>query len=323
LIDGEDILGDGVNVAARLEGICEPGGICLSEDAYRQARGRIEAEFVDLGEPTLKNIARPVRAYALTPATIAAAKVEPAEASASASQFPAPERREPPKLPEPSAPKKRAALDPLSAALVALLLVIAGGAWWFFAVNRPASVAAKAHAEAPHLSIVVLPFANLSGDSTRDYFADSVTDNLITDLARIKGSFAIARNTAFTYKGKSVDAPEIGKELGVRYVLEGSVQRDQNRVRVNAQLIEAATGAHLWAERIRFRGHRPLEKPCGSARGSWPPICLRGGLPAHRGVCPQRSEHRRPLQARERAQIFSCDRNPHDNAARAPPRSLG
>src|SRR5271166_3726245 len=105
-------------------------------------------------------------------------------------------------------------------------------------------------AQAAHLSIVVLPFANLSGDPAQDYFADGITENLTTDLSRLSGSFVIARNTAFTYKGKSVDAKEIGKELGVRYVLEGSVQRDQNQVRVNAQLIDAESGGHLWAERF-------------------------------------------------------------------------
>jgi class 3 adenylate cyclase len=162
LIDGEDILGDGVNVAARLEGICEPGGVCLSSSSYEQVRGRIEAEFVDLGEQALKNIARPVRAYALTPTAIAAAKVEPAEASASPGQSPAPERRDPPKLPEPPARKKPAAAAPLSVALATLLVVIAGGAWWFLNANRPASVTTKTPAEAARLSIVVLPFANLS-----------------------------------------------------------------------------------------------------------------------------------------------------------------
>jgi TolB-like protein len=105
-------------------------------------------------------------------------------------------------------------------------------------------------AQAAHLSLVVLPFANLSGDPSQDYFADGITENLTTDLSRIKGSFVIARNTAFTYKGKSVDAKQIGKELAVRYVLEGSVQRDQNRVRVNAQLVDTETGAHLWADRF-------------------------------------------------------------------------
>jgi TolB-like protein/class 3 adenylate cyclase/tetratricopeptide (TPR) repeat protein len=226
LIDGEDILGDGVNVAARLEGICEPGGICLSEDAYRQARGRIEAEFVDLGEQALKNIARPVRAYALTPKAIGAAKVEP------------------------SAPKKRSLLAPLAAVLAALMVVVAGGAWWFLATNRPASVATKAPAEAARLSIVVTPFANLSGDPGQDYLVDALTDELTTSLARIRDSFVIAFNTAMTFKGKPIDAKAIGKELGVRYVLEGSVQPSADRMRVNAQLIDAGSGAHLWAEQF-------------------------------------------------------------------------
>ena len=115
---------------------------------------------------------------------------------------------------------------------------------------EPTAPAVRPPAEAAHLSIVVLPFSNLSGDPSQDYFADGITENLTTDLSRIRSSFVIARNTAFTYKGKSIDAKEIGKELGVRYVLEGSVQRDHNRVRVNAQLIDAASGAHLWADRF-------------------------------------------------------------------------
>ena len=130
---------------------------------------------------------------------------------------------------------------------------IAGGAWYFLGANRPATVtsnAPAARAEAAHLSIVVLPFRNLSGDPSQDYFADGITENLTTDLSRIRNSFVIARNTAFTFKGKNIDAKEISKELGVRYVLEGSVQRDQNRVRVNAQLIDGETGAHLWADRF-------------------------------------------------------------------------
>ena len=140
----------------------------------------------------------------------------------------------------------------------ALLMVIAAGGWYWFTTSRPAAVAtgppalvaSQAPAEAKHLSIVALPFTNLSGDPAQDYFADGVTENLTTELSRIKGSFVIARSTAFTYKGKAIDAKAIGKELGVRYVLEGSAQRDQNRVRVNAQLIDAETGAHLWADRF-------------------------------------------------------------------------
>jgi TolB-like protein/class 3 adenylate cyclase/Tfp pilus assembly protein PilF len=227
LIEGEDILGDGVNIAARLEGVCEPGGICISGSAYDHVRGRIEAEFVDLGDQALKNIARPVRAHALGAGDIARATVS-----------------------TPAARDRRFTLAPLAAALAALLLAVAAGAWWLHEANRPASVAANAPAEAARLSIVVLPFANLSGDPGQDYLVDALTDELTTSLARIRGAFVIARNTAMTFKGKPVDAKAIGKDLGVRYVLEGSVQPSGDRVRVNAQLIDASSGAHLWAEQF-------------------------------------------------------------------------
>jgi adenylate cyclase len=216
-----DLMGDGVNIAARLEGIAEPGAICLSEDAYRQVKGRLDLAVTDLGLIRLKNIADPVRVYSLQVGAPAVAR-------------PATQ----PKSPE---PKRRSMLALLVAGIVALV-AIAGGTWYFLAGNRLA--------QAAHLSIVVLPFANLSGDPAQDYFADGVTENLTTDLSRIRGSFVIARNTAFTFKGKAIDAKEIGKELGVRYVLEGSVQRDQNRVRINGQLIDAESGAHLWADRF-------------------------------------------------------------------------
>jgi TolB-like protein len=147
------------------------------------------------------------------------------------------------------APWKRSVLA-LSALAIALLLAAGAAAWHFVGANRSAPIASTLSAEAAHLSIVVLPFTNLSGDPTQDYFADGITENLTTDLSRLSGSFVIARNTAFTFKGKNADAREIGKELGVRYVLEGSVQRDQNQVRVSAQLIDAKSGGHLWAERF-------------------------------------------------------------------------
>ena len=175
----------------------------------------------DLGPTELKNIERPIRVYSLQVGIPAQAK--PATGAT------------------PAEPKKRASLLPLIAGIVALI-VIAAGAWYFLGANRTA--------QAAHLSIVVLPFTNLSGDPAQDYFADGITENLTTDLSRIHDSFVIARNTAFAYKGKPIDAKQIGKELGVRYVLEGSVQRDQNRVRVNAQLIDTESGAHLWAERF-------------------------------------------------------------------------
>src|SRR6202042_2224655 len=217
-----DLMGDGVNIAARLEGIAGPGAICLSEDAYRQVSGRLDMAVTDLGPTQLKKIERSIRVYCLQvgipPQAKPATEVTPAE------------------------PKKHSSLAPRALGFAALLILIAAGAWYFLGANRPA--------QAAHLSIVVLPFANLSGDSAQDHFADGITENLTTDLSRIRGSFVIARNTAFTFKGKGLDAKEIGKQLDVRYVLEGSVQRDGTRLRVNAQLIDALAGAHWWADRF-------------------------------------------------------------------------
>ena len=218
-----DLMGDGVNIASRLEGLSEPSGICLSSAAYEQVRDRLKESFVDLGEKQLKNITRPVRVYGLSPSAIAAAK--------SGAATPAPARK---------ASRLSPHLGALAAAL-ALALIAAG--WFGWRAWTPPQTAAR-------LSMVVLPFTNLSNDPAQDYFADGITENLTTELSRIHGSFVIARNTAFTFKSKQVDAKEIGKDLGVRYVLEGSVQRDQNRVRVNAQLIDAESGAHLWADRF-------------------------------------------------------------------------
>jgi len=225
-----DLMGDGVNIAARIESIAEPGAICLSEDAYRQVKGRLDLAVADLGPTQLKNIAEPMRVYSLRLGVPAQAK---------------------PAMPRgPPAPKKRSALLSFAAALSASLILIGGGAWWLLNANRPVAVASKATAEAARLSLVVLPFTNLSNDPAQDYFADGVTENLNTELSRLHNSFVIARNTAFTFTGKNLDAKAIGKELGVRYVLEGSVQRDANRVRVNAQLIDAESGAHVWADRF-------------------------------------------------------------------------
>jgi adenylate cyclase len=222
-----DLMGDGVNIAARLQGVAKPGAICLSEQAYWQVKGRLDLAVTDLGPVLLKNIAEPVHAYSVEVG-------KPAQ----------------PKPIKGAVPKRRSLLAPLAAALAALVVVMAGGAWWFLNANRTAGVVTKAPAEAARLSIVVLPFANLSGDPGQDYFADGMTENLTTELSRIRSSFVIDRNTAFALRGKAIDAKQIGKELGVRYVLEGSVERDQGRMRVNAQLIDAASGAHLWADRF-------------------------------------------------------------------------
>ena len=220
-----DLMGDGVNIAARLQGVAKPGGICISDDAYRQVKSRLDLKVSDLGPVPLKNIAEPMRAYSLEVGT-------------------PPEARLPANRAKQVASKPRWLSGPLAAVAALVLLLLAASGWYMFGgrLTKPA--------QAAHLSVVVLPFANLSGDPSQDYFADGITENLTTDLSRLSGSFVIARNTAFTYKGKSVDAKEIGKELGVHYVLEGSVQRDQNQVRVNAQLIDAETGGHLWAERF-------------------------------------------------------------------------
>ena len=227
-------MGDGVNIAARLQAVATAGAICLSEQAYWQVKSRLDLKVIDLGATQLKNIAEPVHVYALEVA-------QPAEAKSAPPAIPTVK-------PVSGTPTPRAShwslRWPALAVIAALLLLAAAGGWSMFIgrLTKPA--------QAAHLSVVVLPFANLSGNPEQDYFADGITENLTTELSRIRDSFVIARNTAFTYKGKGVDAKEIGKELGVRYVLEGSVQRDQNRVRVNAQLIDAESGAHLWADRF-------------------------------------------------------------------------
>ena len=239
-----DLMGDGVNIAARLEGIANPGAICLSEDAYRQVKGRLDLAVTDLGPTQLKNIADPIRVYSLEvgqpvrakPATVAATKSESAT----------------------SGPQARAWLSrwPALAAALILALFAAGGVAWRAGL-APRFMAATVDdklVNSPRLSIVVLPFENLSGDKEQEYFADGLTDDLTTDLSHLPDSFVIARNTAFTYKGKPVDMKQIGRELGVRYVLEGSVRRDGEKVEVNSQLISTETGAHVWAD--RFEGER-------------------------------------------------------------------
>jgi TolB-like protein/class 3 adenylate cyclase/Tfp pilus assembly protein PilF len=192
IVEDDDIFGDGVNVAARLEALAEPGGICISRMVRDQIRDKVPYAFEDLGEQSVKNIARPVRVYALRPEAVAS-PLEPSVPTA-------------PPIPLPTV--------------------------------------------APRLSIVVLPFANLGNDPEQQYFADGITEDLTTNLSRIAGMLVISRNTAFTYEGKRVDTKQIGRDLGVRYVLEGSVRRSGSQIRINAQLIDAETDAHLWAERF-------------------------------------------------------------------------
>jgi len=193
IVEEHDIFGDGVNIAARLEALAESGGICISRMVRDQIRDKLSCSFEDVGEQSVKNIARPIRVYAMGAAALAS-------------------------LPCATSPPEARIPDVLS--------------------------------DAPRLSIVVLPFANLSDDREQQYFADGITEDVTTDLSRLAGMFVISRSTAFTYKDKRVEAKQIGRELCVRYVLEGSVRRSGNQVRVNAQLIDAATDAHLWAERF-------------------------------------------------------------------------
>ena len=188
IIEGDDIFGDGVNVAARVESECEPGGVCLSGSAFEQVRGKTDFTFDDLGEKSLKNIDRPVRLYAVRPA------------GQNATAAPLREIKKP--LPLPDKP-----------------------------------------------SIAVLPFQNMSGDPEQEYFADGMVEEIITALSRNKQLFVIARNSSFTFKGKAVDIKQVARDLGVRYVLEGSVRKSGNRIRITGQLIDAASGAHLWADR--------------------------------------------------------------------------
>jgi adenylate cyclase len=186
IIEDGDIFGDGVNIAARLEALAEPGGICLSAAAHEQVRDRLDIAFHDLGEQQVKNIARPVRTYGIAVA--------------------APSRAAPPVAAPPPVPDKP--------------------------------------------SIAVMPFENLSGDREQEYFAEGMVEEIITALSRIRWLFVIARNSTFTYKGQAVDVKQVGRDLGVRYVLEGSVRKGGNRVRITTQLIEAETGTHLWADRF-------------------------------------------------------------------------
>src|SRR5580698_6992260 len=190
IIDDGDIFGDGVNIAARLEGIAEPGGVCVSDDAYRQIRGKVGITFDDMGSRTLKNIAEPMRAWRL--------RIE-----ANSSELVTPRTETAQRLALPDKP-----------------------------------------------SIAVLPFQNMGGDPEQDYFADGMVEDIITALSRIKWLFVIARNSSFVYKGRAVDVRQAGRELGVRYLVEGGVRKSGSRLRVSAQLVEAETGAHLWADKF-------------------------------------------------------------------------
>ena len=231
IVEPEDIFGDGVNIAARLEALAEPGGICISRVVRDQIRDKLPYQFGDMGEQIVKHIARPIRVYSIGASAVAA-------------------------LSRVAAPTQSASVLGTIVARFAALIGF-GTAGWRARPTEPLittraqpPATATSRLSSPRLSIVVMPFSNLSNDPEQEYFADGITEDLTTDLSRISGSFVIARNTAFAYKGKPVDVKQIGRELGVRYVLEGSVRRTGDWVRVNVQLIDAENGAHLWANRF-------------------------------------------------------------------------
>jgi len=233
VVEGADIYGDGVNVAARIEGLAEPGGICLARNVFNQVKDKLALTMEHLGEREVKNIAEPVSIYCVVLDEQAIALVTPV-------------------VPKPTKLASRRWVTATAAAAAIVLVAAAGGAlWWqpWVLDVEPASLERTTLPLPDRPSIAVLPFVNMSNDSNQDYFADGLTDDLITDLSKISDLFVIARNSTFVYKGQSPDVRQVASDLGVRYVLEGSVRRAGDQVRVNAQLIEANTGGHVWAER--------------------------------------------------------------------------
>jgi adenylate cyclase len=223
IVEGDRLYGDGVNIAARVEGLAEPGGVAISGTVYDQVKNRLALPYESQGEHVVKNIQDPVRVYRVG--------LEPALPGTG------------PKAERPAA--RRSWRPPVLRLGLALLVLAAGGMVWYLA-----SRSRLPGVELPDKpSIAVLPFENMSGDSGQEYFSDGMTEDLITGLSKLSGLFVIARNSVFTYKGKPVRPSQVSRELGVRYVLEGSVRKAGNRVRITAQLIDATTGYHVWAER--------------------------------------------------------------------------
>jgi TolB-like protein/class 3 adenylate cyclase len=228
IVEGDDIYGDGVNVAARLEGLAEPGGICVSRTVFNHVHGKVDLSFDDLGEQEVKNIPKPVQVFRVL---LDAPVVDHGAIAATV---------------------KRSLRWPMVAGSLIVLVIMMGVILWqqpWAPREEPASVEAMAFPLPNKPSIAVLPFNNMSDDASQEYFADGMTEDVITDLSKISALFVIARNSSFSYKGKQVKVRQVAEELGVRYVLEGSVRRAGNEVRINAQLIDATTGGHLWAER--------------------------------------------------------------------------
>lgn len=232
IIDDDDIYGDGVNVAARLEGLSEPGGVCISGTVFDQVKGKLNLSFDDLGLQEVKNIAEPVRAY---------------RAQLNAGDNP-----------EVPLPKRRRRPGVMAGVVVVAAALVAVGLYAWVERSRPAqpneatlsnSVAGVEANQSDKPSIAVLAFQNMSNDPSQEYFADGMAEDIITDLSKLSSLFVTARNSSFQYKGRAVDVKQVGRELGVRYVVEGSVRRSGNQVRITAQLIDSQTGGHVWAER--------------------------------------------------------------------------
>jgi adenylate cyclase len=241
-----DLMGDGVNIAARLEGVCEPGSVCLSEDAYRQVRDKLKESFVDLGEKALKNIARPVRVFALGSAVVASREsvIPPSRRMPGAATIAVPEK---------GRPARRARTLMALAGLATFLLAAGVGSLWVWWGDKPVvrgarSTGSTAEVAASHPSIVVIPLANLSGDPAQDYFADGLTEDIIAALGRFPDITVISRGAAFVYKGKSVRPDEIGRDLNVAYLVDGSVRKTGDRARVSVELLETARATVLWTE---------------------------------------------------------------------------
>ncbi|MGH6905267.1 MAG: adenylate/guanylate cyclase domain-containing protein [Geminicoccaceae bacterium] len=232
IIEGDDIYGDGVNIAARLEGLAEPGGIVISGTAFDHARSKAQAGFLFLGRQPIKNLPEPVRAYQvlLDPKAVGTVIDDAAPGAPSRWRWPA-----------------------MAAASVAVIAMMSGFGAWLWLSDEPASVVGLARAN--ERSIAILPFDNMSGSAEQEYFSDGISEDIITDLSKISGLLVIARNSSFKFKGQSADLRQVAGDLGVRYVLEGSVRKAGDQLRISAQLIDGNTGAHLWAERY----DRPLD----------------------------------------------------------------
>ena len=222
------IYGNGVNVAARIESLADPGGVCISKGVYDQVEAKLDIGFADLGQHKVKNIRKPVRIFKI---------LFDSDKTANSVEL----------------PKVKRLIRPwIVSIVIALFALVCGVGIWLYQSRpdlEPASVEQMAYPLPDKPSIAILPFANLSGDNEQDYFSDGITEDLITDLSKVSGLFVIARNSVFTYKGKPVKISQVAEDLGVRYVLEGSVRRSGEQVRINAQLIDATTGGHIWADR--------------------------------------------------------------------------